>query len=126
MSFPLGILALALACAACDDIAAPGTCTLRGCGTGNETGLAIDLVGELPANYLIRIREHSVWIECSEISPCDEIVFIPDLTPSRVFLEVDGNGLEFEGEFVPDYSLTFPNGPGCGECRRGTIRVELE
>jgi hypothetical protein len=116
---------VALACIACDDISAPGVCTSRGCGFGNDTGLAIHLTGDLPANYLVRIREHSVAIECTEVLPCDQILFVPDITPSRVLVEVDGEGLEFEGEFVPAYSVTFPNGPGCGECRRGTITVVI-
>lgn len=117
---------MALASTACDDISSPGVCTLQGCGFGNDTGLAINLTGNLPANYLIRIREHSVAIECTETSPCDQILFVPDITPSHVFVEVDGEGVEFEGEFFPDYNVTFPNGPGCGECRRGTITVAID
>jgi hypothetical protein len=52
--------------------------------------------------WLVEGRQRcNVAIECTEISPCDQILFVPDITLSRVFIEVDGEGLEFEGEFIP-------------------------
>jgi hypothetical protein len=110
----------------CNDISSPGACTQRGCGLGNETGLAITLIGDLPSRYAIRLPEHSVLIECTAASPCDRVILVPDITPSRVFVEFIADSFDFEGEFVPDYFLTFPNGPECGECRHGAITIDLD
>ncbi|MGH9337545.1 MAG: hypothetical protein ACRD21_27665 [Vicinamibacteria bacterium] len=52
--------------------------------------------------------------------------FRPGLLPSFVFVELLGEDLSFEAELAPDYSATFPNGPECPECRRGTIMVDIE
>ena len=65
-------------------------------------------------------------IECTVGSPCDRVVFVPDLTPSQVHVEIIADSFDLEGVFAPDYILTFPNGPGCGECRRGSITIDLD
>ena len=65
-------------------------------------------------------------IECTAASPCDRVILVPDITPSRVFVEFIADSFDFEGEFVPDYFLTFPNGRECGECRHGAITIELD
>jgi hypothetical protein len=117
---------LALTSLSCNDISGAGTCTLLGCGLGKETGLEIDLVGDLPPNYLVRIQEQDVWIECTEAAPCDRPLFVPGITPTSVFVEVDGQGIEVDAEFIPDYIVTFPNGPSCGECKHGTITVVID
>ena len=117
-----GIATAALALASCDRVPVTAACTTRPC----PTGLAIELVGDLPENYLIRIPEYSVWIECTPITPCDPPVLVPGITPSSVFLQVDGRGFEIDREFVPEYDVTFPNGLECGECRLGTITVPVD
>ena len=122
----LCVATAALTLASCSDISGSGACTTRGCGLGKETGLAINLVGDLPPNYLVRIQEHDVWIECTEDSPCDRPILVLGITPTSVFVEVDGQGIEVDAMFIPEYLVTFPNGPGCGECRHGTITVPLD
>ena len=118
--FGVGIAALALA--SCERVPVTAACTSRPC----PTGLAIELVGDIPESYLIRIPELSVWIECTPSTPCDQPVVVPGITPSSVFLQVDGPGFEIDREFVPEYDVTFPNGLECGECRLGTIIVPLD
>ena len=118
--FGIGVAALGLA--SCEGAPVTAACTLRPC----PTGLAIELVGEIPENYLIRLPEHSVSIECTPSTPCDQPVFVPGITPASVFLQVDGPGFEIDREFVPDYDVTFPNGVECGECRLGTIVVPID
>lgn len=108
--------------ASCERIPVTAACTTRPC----PTGLAIELVGEIPENYLIRLPEHSVSIECTPSTPCDQPVFVAGITPSSVFLQVDGPGFEVDREFVPEYDVTFPNGVECGECRLGTIVVPID
>ncbi len=119
---PFGIGIAALALVSCERVPVTAACTTRPC----PTGLAIELVGELPEKYLIRLPEHSVWIECTPSTPCDRPVFVPGITPSSVFLQVDGPGFEIDREFVPQYDVTFSNGVECGECRLGTIVVPID
>lgn len=119
-SFRIGIAALALP--SCDRVPVTAACTTRPC----PTGLAIELVGELPENYLIRLPEHSVSIECTPSTPCDRPVLVPGITPSSVFLQIDGPEVDIDREFVPEYDVTFPNGVECGECRLATIVVPID
>ena len=107
-----------------------GACTLVGCGSGNETGLEITLIGDFPTDFTIHLipqpLRDTISIECTALRPCDQVVFVPDFVPSLVLIGVEGEGVDYHAGLVPDYRVTLPNGPGCGECRHGTVTVAID
>ncbi len=121
----LAIALTALAAACDEDASGPRACTLIGC----QSGLTLDLSGDLPADFTIRLSADSDstrTIECDPAHPCEPTVFVSDFTPPRVFIEIDGADLGFRQEFVPEYVTSRPNGPDCPpECRQARLDVVL-
>lgn len=121
---PLSLL-LSLVLLSCNDTSGPLVCPQVGC----DSGLDIELMGELPETFMIVLEVPSfrpLIVECSPSRPCGERVHVPDFTPDRVFVEVRGEGVQFQEEFIPEYETLRPNGPDClPECRKGLIVVDV-
>lgn len=120
------VLLLLVGCSAlgCDASTGPFICSQTGC----DSGLEIEFVGDLPETFeivLVVPEFHPITIQCSASSPCGNKTFVPDFTPGRLFVEVQGESLDFREEFMPRYERIRPNGPDCPpECQRGTITVD--
>lgn len=121
----LCLLLIALGGSACSNSYGE-VCTLIGC----ESGLSVELVGDVPEEYTISVEPAdggpSRTVECGPESACGAAVFFADFTPDSVRVTVEADGTTTSEPFKPSYELVRPNGPDCPpECRQATVVVEL-
>jgi len=80
-------LLLSLVLLSCNDTSGRLVCPQVGC----DSGLDIELMGELPETFTIVLEVppfQPLMVECSASRPCEDPVHVADFTPARVFIEV--------------------------------------
>jgi hypothetical protein len=103
----------------------PVACTMIGC----DDGWSVEVVGELPATYVVRARVDGEVVasrECSPANPCAGAVFLPGISAAEAELEIVGDGVDLRWTVRPEYQVVQPNGPNCPPiCQQARVRVEL-
>ena len=110
--------------AGCDEMMTGVDCTLIACGDAIRVELA-----DLPEPFTITFRaegEEPLTFESSDPELEDDVVFIPDVEPDRLTVEVEAEGVDFTQTFDLEYETFRPNGPDCPPvCRMATVVVDL-
>lgn len=118
-------LPLAVLLAGCEGLPIFQACTDAGC----SDFLRVELVGELPEEFTLRVEVPGLEPrirECSVSSPCESTVFFEDFTPERVKLVFLSETGSKEMTVSPSYSVVRPNGESCPpKCRQGVVEFPI-
>jgi hypothetical protein len=97
-------------------------CTQIGC----EDGLAVLIVGDLPADATVRVEADGEkrTFTCAPTHQCAG--FFAGWMPAQVAITVTLEDGSLTRLATPDYELLYPNGRRCGAaCRQGEVSVSL-
>lgn len=110
---------------ACGELVNPN-CTNRGC----TEGLRVDLSGELPAEFSLRLHTQLApgpWEIACTPDTCGHVLEFDGFLPEDLRIEVVAEDeVLFDEWFFPTYTRTYPNGPQCDDgCLHARIEVAL-